>query len=300
VTVWGHKKSVANLFIGSFIFAHLVLVFVRSHGNQNIFKLYPVRFTVVPIALFTAMVFSQWILVTVAVIAIWWDVYHSALQTFGFGRIYDARQGNDPTVGRRLDYLLNVLLYAGPIVAGVSLFDHIRSFDKFSQFGAVFLTSVPAYAETYHRWLTWGVVAVGGPFLLYYMWAYWRLHRRGYKVSFQKVLLYVSTAAVSIYTWGFDTFGEAFFIMNFFHAWQYFAIVWWTEQKTMLNLLHLGKFQWGKPIALVLMLVLAFAYGFWAEISDDENRVAFSIIMVVSIMHFWYDGFVWSVRKKQV
>ena len=50
--------------------------------------------------------------------------------------------------------------------------------------------------------------------------------RQGYRVSMQKVWLLASTALCSIYTWGFDSFGQAFFIMNFFHAWQYFALVW--------------------------------------------------------------------------
>jgi hypothetical protein len=25
-----------------------------------------------------------------------------------------------------------------------------------------------------------------------------------------------------------------------------------------------------------------------------------AITLIVSIMHFWYDGFIWSVRKQQV
>jgi hypothetical protein len=49
----------------------------------------------------------------VSVLATFWDVYHSALQTFGFARIYDRKAGNDPMVGRRLDWHLNQLLYAG-------------------------------------------------------------------------------------------------------------------------------------------------------------------------------------------
>ena len=184
VNLWGHKGSVTNIFIGAFIFAHLVIVFFRSHGNRDIFKLHPVRFTVVPVALFAAMVASKWILVSMAVLAIWWDVYHSSLQTFGLGRIYDAKQGSNPTQGRRLDYILNLLLYAGPIVGGITLYDHMnQSFDSFSSLGSVFLTSIPAYAEAYHRYLTMAVVGFAVPFLAYYLFAYWRMSRSGYKVS---------------------------------------------------------------------------------------------------------------------
>ena len=74
LNLWGHKGSITNLFIGSFIFAHLVLVFFRSHGNREIFKLHPWRFTVVPIVLFAACLASKWILISMAVLAIWWDV----------------------------------------------------------------------------------------------------------------------------------------------------------------------------------------------------------------------------------
>jgi hypothetical protein len=33
------------------------------------------------------------------VLVVWWDVVHSSLQTFGLGRIYDARRGNPPALG---------------------------------------------------------------------------------------------------------------------------------------------------------------------------------------------------------
>ena len=301
VNVWGHKGSVLNLFIGSFIFAHLFIVFFRSHGNKQIFKLHPWRFTLVPVLMFAAILSSRWILISMAVLAIWWDVYHSSLQTFGLGRIYDVKAGNSPALGRRLDYILNLLLYAGPILAGITLYDHMeKSFDNYATLGSVFLTSIPAYTESYHKFLTIGVVAFAGPFLSYYIYAYWRMSRQGYHVSMQKVLLYASTALCSVYTWGFDTFGEAFFIMNFFHALQYFALVWWTEQKTMISLFRLGNIPWGKPIALLLYLAVGFGYGLWAEVSNQQNDIVFALVLVVSILHFWYDGFIWSVRKKQV
>ena len=36
------------------------------------------------------------------------------------------------------------------------------------------------------------------------------------------------TGCVSIYAWGFRSFIDAFWVMNFFHALQYFAIVLFT------------------------------------------------------------------------
>jgi hypothetical protein len=300
VNVLGKEASLGSIFIGTFIMAHLGIVFFRSHLNREIFKLHPIRFTVVPIALYLAMTWSQWVAAFVAVLATWWDVYHSSLQTFGLGRIYDMKAGNPPTAGRRLDIWLNILLYAGPILAGAVLMDHMNDFEEFESVGSAFFTSIPSRVELNQRYLIMGVFGFGVPFLLYYVFRYWQLYRQGYNVSFQKVALLVSTGLCSIYTWGFNSFGEAFFIMNFFHALQYFAIVWWIEKKNIAATLRLDGTKWGKSAALALLLGAGFGYGLGAELTDANNEAAYNLVMVIAIMHFWYDGFIWSVRKKQV
>ena len=121
----------SGLLIGILIHAHLVAVFFRSHGNAAIRQLHPYRFLLVPILLYVAMLSSPWVMISVSVLATFWDVYHSALQTFGFARIYDHKAGNNPTVGRRLDWHLNQLLYAGPILAGATMMDHIEDFGEY-------------------------------------------------------------------------------------------------------------------------------------------------------------------------
>ena len=51
---------------------------------------------------------------------------------------------------------------------------------------------------------------------------------------------------------------------------------------------------------LGLFLVTGLGLGFWAETSDADKFLLFNLVMVVAIMHFWYDGFIWSVRKGQI
>jgi len=299
IEIGEYADTPAGLFIGSFIMAHLVLVFFRSHANAAIFKTFPLRFTLIPLLLFTGIMLSDWVMVATSVVATWWDVYHSSLQTFGLGRIYDAKTGNDAKVGRRLDYLLNILLYAGPILAGATLFDHVEDFEEFDQLTdgvAVFFSAVPAHVEGFQETLTWAIVGVGVPFLAYYIYSYVRFAQRGYRVSPQKVALYVLTGLCSIFTWGFNSFGEAFFIMNFFHALQYFALVWWMERDNMTRTLRTGR-RW---LTFVFFIAFAATYGIWAEMLDGSVRWALAMVSVVSIMHFWYDGFIWSVRRRQV
>ncbi len=297
---YGYDVSWSSLLIGVFIHAHLVIVFFRSHGNPRIRALYPFRFLAVPVLLYAAMMSSMWVLISVSVLTTFWDVYHSGLQTFGFARIYDRKCGNDPNAGRTLDWCLNNLLYAGPILAGATMIDHFEDLEKFEDLGTTFFSAVPAFMESHQRYYARALLAFGTLFLLYYVFAQWRLHRRGHEISRLKVYLLASTGLCSIYSWGFNSWGEAFFIMNFFHALQYFGLVWATEKRNLMRLFRVEGLRLGKPIALALFLGLACAYGVWVEALDAGIEWLWSVTLVVSIMHFWYDGFIWSVRKRQV
>lgn len=291
----------ANLLIGTMIAAHLVLVFVRSHGNPEIRRRHPWRFYVFPLALFCALYASLWLAIFVSVLAVWWDLYHSSMQTFGLARLYERKAGNDPEVGRSLDKWLNLLLYVGPILAGATLANHLKFFDKFERVQDAFFTAIPAQVQSVHGTLTWVVLGVGIPFLAYYVFAYWRLSRAGHRISWQKVFLLVSTGVTSIYTWGFNSFGQAFFIMNFFHAWQYFAIVWWSENGNLKRTLRLDGRRFATPLVLLLFVALPVGYGALVTIHPlDTNNWLFCTAMVVTIMHFYYDGFIWSVRKRDI
>jgi hypothetical protein len=305
VTIMTHEGTPESIFLGAFIMAHLFIVFFRSNGNKKIYELYPMRFTVVPIVLFSAMCLSKWVAVSAAVVATWWDVYHSSLQTFGLGRIYDARVGNDANVGRRLDYFLNLLIYAGPIFAGSVLMAHTKDFNQFESVRTILLAHLGDYIDAKQLYLQVVVFGLGIPFIAFYLFSYYRYYKQGYKISTQKVVLLASTAAVSIYTWGWNSFGQAFFIMNFFHAFQYFGVVWWSEKKSMMSLFRLQDVSWGKWATLALFIGIAATYGLWAEIFDGGTLtsgldIGWNVTIVVALMHFWYDGFIWSVRKAQV
>ena len=300
ILIGGQDLTWAGLVIGAIIHAHLVAVFFRSHGNRDIFRLYKFRFVVVPIALWLAIVASTWIAICAAIAATFWDVYHSGAQTFGFGRIYDRNAGRISDAGRRLDFWLNQLMYAGPILGGVTLLDHLDQFEDFGSVGAVFFTEVPARAESVHRYLTWALLVLGGLFLLYYLAFNLQLARRGHGPSRLKVFLYVTTGACSIYSWGFNSWGEAFFIMNLFHAVQYLALVWAMEHRRWLTRLGKGGRPAGKRRTAALFIAAVFAYGWAVQLVDPDLMTVWAVTIVVSLMHFWYDGFIWSVRKSQV
>jgi hypothetical protein len=294
----GEDDTLVGFFIGTMIHAHLVAVFFRSHGNPAIRKLYPIRFFIVPVILWVGIVYSPWLAAASTVVATFWDVWHSGAQTFGFARIYERNHGTPPELGRRLDFVLQQVFYLGPILAGATLMDHVDSFSSFEKIGDAFFSSVPAKVEGYASYLTYGVVIVGTAVVIAYVLTYWQLARSGdWKPPWLKIWLVASTGFVSIYTWAFNSWGQAFLIMNLFHAVQYLALVWAMEGKRIAALMRLPS----RPsIALAIYLGSVLAYGLGVQALDSDLTTLWAITMVVSLMHFWYDAFVWSVRRAQV
>ena len=297
--LWSDQEvTMSGLALGVFIHAHLFAVFFRSHGNRNVLAEHPYRFSLVPACVLVGMMISPWIAVICSVLATFWDVYHSGAQTFGFGRIYDGKIGNDPHQGRRLDFVLNQLLYAGPIVAGATMMDHFEDFNEFQSVSSAFFTHVPVFMAGNQAMFAKLIVAGGCSLVAFYVLAHWRMVREGRNVSWQKVFLVASTGLVSIYVWGFNTWGEAFLIMNLFHALQYFGIVWATENRNMRRLFRLERLRAGRFLTWALFVSAAFSYGICVEaFGDGRSELWWSATIVVSLMHFWYDGFIWSVRK---
>jgi hypothetical protein len=296
----GGVDSRVSIFIGVFTTAHLFAVLFRSHANPEMFSRHRARFTVVPVLLFVGMLGSEFFLVVCLVLAAIWDVYHSSLQNFGLCRIWDARQGNDPDAGRSLDRWLAHALYIAPILAGPSLHKTLEGLDHFNEVGWPLPGQLLQHIDRIHPTLAAAVSLIAGVFVAYYVFAYWRLTGSGYRISPQKVLFLLSLGFTSVLAWGFLPPLEAFFVANFFHNLQYFGIVWWAEKKTIRRVFRLSP-RTPDAIAVVAylgtMLFLAMAAEAGAR-SNMKAGVAFGL--VVALMHFWYDGFIWSVRQHQV
>lgn len=298
-TLFGAEAPLLRFFIGSWTFAHLFAVVFRSHGNPKVFRLFWPRFVIVPIVLLLIFSSAQWARGIGAVTVVLWDVYHTSMQNFGFCRIYDSKQGNPPEKGRGLDIWMNHLVYIAPIFVGLSLRTHLQQINKPRAFGL-------DMSETFQNLLsaqnaiTTGIVIIGTVFVTYYIYAYWRMSQDGYRVSPQKIVLLISTAVGSIWAWAFLPPFKAYFAANFFHGLQYFGIVWWTERGTLTKILRLPQVAWGYAAALACFVMVTASAGVWYRVAGKASILAISIALVISLMHFWYDGFIWSVRKRQV
>lgn len=289
---------------------HLALVFARSHLNHQVFAAHRWRFIAAPMALLAVQLVSPWACIGMSVLATYWDVYHSSLQTFGFGRIYDAKAGNDPATGRSLDLLFNLVAYIAPILAGANLVEHFLTFEQFEQLGSPMLAGVPRLIEAWRPMLVRVGVATTLAGMVVYAVGLMRLESSGYRMPWPKALLLGNTALVAIVAWGFLEPLYAFFVMNVFHAVQYYALVWATERERLAERLRGAGRAWGRPLALGLLVTVTLGYGWlFPHLNEtlgsdpevlDLALVALAVLNTVSILHFWYDGFVWSVRARAV
>jgi hypothetical protein len=289
-------------FVAILTYAHLIAVAPRAYLNRDVFGRFPRRFVVVPLLLLASFALSPALLVIGMVLAVFWDVHHSAMQTFGLGRIYDLKAGNDPLVLRRVDMLLNAALYIGPIVAGASMIEHVRAFESFATIEWTVFTRAPALVEGWSgsvraagvaAWL----IVVGIAALCYV-----RASRAGYRFSAHKKALLAVTATVSIAAWGLASPLVAFAAINLFHAVQYFALVWLKEGKRITALTDRRPRLRRAALPLFVLACFAFGAAYWLAMGAGAASASWFLAPFVtcSLLHFWYDGFVWSVRAKQV
>lgn len=278
-------------------FAHLVAVVPRAYFNRDVFSANRNRLVFVPILLVAALLLSPVLLVCAAVLAVLWDVHHSAMQTFGIGRIYDMKAGNGAQVLRSTDLRLNWALYVGPIAAGASLLAHAESFSSFARLDWALLASGPGVVASHVEAIRYAAVAAWAGALIWAVRDYRAAAAAGYSMPVHKAALLASTGFVSILAWGFAPPFMAFAIINLFHAVQYFALVWLKEGGRMAS--ALPRSGGSRRIALAAFLSSCGAFGI-AYAAIDEKSLLIAPFIACSLLHFWFDSFVWSVRKKQV
>lgn len=276
--------------------SHFILTLYRSHLNRDIFARTPVRFTAAPLLLAACVLASDLCFAILLFVNVWWDTWHSSAQTFGLGRIYDQRLGNDPESGRALDLAFNWLIYSGPILAGV-----IRDQDiamsvggfggPYAGWGALLGVLLRKVLEPAGRL----VLPAGLLFTAYYALRYRRLILEGYRYSGLKLAMFASTLAAAVVSWGWNWWGAAILSMNLFHTVQYFAIVWIAEKRNLQSRFHVSSSGW----TLAAFVASGLLYGALFMLPVGLTPWVMKLGIVVATLHFWYDGFIWSVRRKQ-
>jgi hypothetical protein len=277
-------------------YAHLVAVVPRAYGNAEVFAAHRIKLIVVPIVLLAALLISPVCFVIGAVLTVFWDVHHSAMQNFGLARIYDLRAGNPAAQLRGSDMRLNWMLYVGPLAAGAALPFHLSALGQFGEIGWSQIAGLPGVLEGELSLIT-GLAIAG--WLAAIGWSvsdYAKAMRSGYRLPAHKLAMILSSGLVSLIAWGFCSPAFALAAINIYHALQYFALVWLKEGRNLQRLTDLPARR-ALDVFLVVCALAALGYQFAAQAGIQWLLAPF---IGCSLLHFWLDGFVWSVRKRQV
>lgn len=294
------ETPVAALFaaVGLLTWGHLIAVVPRAYLNPDVFAAHRGRLTIVPAVLLAGLLLSPTLLLIAIVAAIFWDVHHSAMQNFGFARLYDMKAGTSPTLLRGADLRLNWVLYVGPIFAGAAAMTHLEHFREFDGSSIAALAAIPGVFEANSALIRWSAAGCCAAVLGWAALDYARAIAAGYRIPAYKLATLVSSGSVSILAWGFSPPVVALAVINLYHAVQYFALVWVKEGGRM------SRGATDRRRQLLAFAIFAagcglFALGYWRATEGDAKWLLAPFI-ACSLLHFWYDGFVWSVRKRPV
>jgi hypothetical protein len=280
--------------------SHILLVFLRSHSNKNIYKRFPLRFTIIPILLLMALWVSPLFMGIMGFIALYWDEWHSLMQTFGFGRIYDAKLGNDPEIGRKLDIGMCFVLGLLPHVILLTFIPETIRTEGLYQFMDIDRDIAIKYGDFFSA-TRFPLIGLGVGYIIFYFYRYQSLIKNGYKFSQEKLGLLFMTGLSAILIASFYSVADAAYFGNIYHAIQYYFIVYMSEGSLLTKRIT-GKEVIEKNVKIFYFLIILIVCIILAALRIKSEGIEFigAFWLLTSLMHFWYDGFIWSVRRRDV
>jgi len=292
------------LFVAAFgALGHHLPGMIRAYGDRALFERFRWRFIIAPIFLVVVCVgFYFWDTTTnpVVMVVFAWGVWHGMMQTYGFGRIYDAKMGSFAAVTRRLDFATcGIWFAAGVILSPARMTDTL---DGLYECGLPFISPTAIHA------LQQGLLFVALAASILWVANYVRTWIGGARQNPVKLALFITSIAF----WWYCNNGVAnilagIALFEVFHDVQYLSLVWIYNRNRVEKDSSIGgfmRFVFRRSGSLVgLYIGLVFAYGSIGYLNhhigiDTITRVLTGIVAASGLLHFYYDGFIWKVREK--
>ena len=292
------------LFVAAFgAMGHHLPGMIRAYGDRALFERFRWRFIIAPIFLLVVCVgFYFWDIKTnpVVMIVFLWGVWHGMMQTYGFGRIYDAKTGSFAAVTRRLDFATcGIWFAAGVILSPARMTDTLEGFYGC---GLPFISPVGIHAL--QQTFLFAAIAISILWLANYL----RMWVAGTRQNPVKLALFITSVAF----WWYCNNGVAnilagIALFEVFHDVQYLSLVWIYNRNRVEKDSSIGGFmrfifrRSGSLIGLYVGLV--FAYGSIGYLNssigiETVTRLLTGVVAASGLLHFYYDGFIWKVREK--
>jgi Tfp pilus assembly protein PilF len=290
------------LFVAAFgAMGHHLPGMIRAYGDRALFERFKWRFIFAPLFLLAVCTaFFWWDLKGILLVVFFWGVWHGLMQTYGFCRIYDAKTGTFDTLTRRLDFAMCVIWFATAVA--LSPYRLSDTLDTYYMCGGPFIP--PSLVHQGQQLILFAAIAVSVLFLVHFL-RMWIIGKRPNPV---KVALLVT----SITFWWYCNnlvanilVGIALF--EVFHDVQYLSLVWIYNRNRVEKDSNIGGFmrfvfrRSGSLMGLYVGLILA--YGSVSYINahigmDTIKRILTGVVTASTLLHFYYDGFIWKVRER--
>ncbi|HEU5246392.1 MAG TPA: tetratricopeptide repeat protein [Candidatus Udaeobacter sp.] len=290
------------LFVAAFgAMGHHLPGMIRAYGDRALFQRFKWRFIFAPLFLLAVCTaFFWWDLKGILLVVFFWGVWHGLMQTYGFCRIYDAKTGTFDALTRRLDFAMCVIWFATAVA--LSPYRLSDTLDTYYMCGGPFIP--PAVVHPGQQVILFAAIAVSVLFLLHFgrMWII------GHRPNPVKVALLITSIA---FWWYCNNLvanilvGIALF--EVFHDVQYLSLVWIYNRNRVEKDSNIGgfmRFVFRRSGSLIGLYVgLVFAYGslsyFNAHLGiDTVKRILTGVVTASTLLHFYYDGFIWKVRER--
>jgi hypothetical protein len=258
-----------------------------------------------------------------------WDPWHFLRQHYGFMRIYDRNNRARRELSSRMDFMICSTWFAYIMVATLNWMPDLL-YDTYRFHGSplLFLFDDGVYGAV--QLFSLGVAVVGTvAYLGYLAWC----RANGYFVSPAKITLLVITFGVMLLTYVPNpaisrlvpdwNFALGFAVLGMVHVTQYLAIVWKYNRRlsgregAARRGLFQELFSRGDWNALCTFVLVCLLYGFFLASSSTGLfgasptagsvwmggrwlvGVIFALAFTSTLLHYYYDGFIWKVRHKE-
>ena len=315
--VWWAKANFGITSFGAFALAlggvgHHLPGFIRAYTDPVLFRRFRTRFIIAPLFLLTVFAaFSLKQLHGLKLLVVLWGAWHGAMQVNGFLRIYDAKAGSISPVTARLDWAMCLAWFGAGLLHSSSRVTSILML--FYDAGG---TEV---GPDFFAALRMGWDALTAAITIAFLVNAWRETRAGTVPSPVKLLLMASSfgfwwfAMVNVYD---PILGLLLF--EVFHDVQYNTLVWVynrgrVAQRASASSIEIFLFRPG-AFRIALYVLLIGAYGLLGVFSDYSvtmvpaslrstvGSIEFwtGLFTVSAFLHFYFDGFIWRVREKEL
>jgi len=290
------------LFVAAFgAMGHHLPGMIRAYGDRALFERFKWRFIFAPLFLLAVCTaFYWWDLKGILLIVFFWGVWHGLMQTYGFCRIYDAKTGTFDTLTRRLDFAICLIWFATAVA--LSPYRLSDTLDIYYMCGGPF---IPRSVVQLGQNVILGAAAFVSVLFAAHFVRTWIAGNRPNPV---KLGLLVTSIA---FWWYCNNLvanilvGIALF--EVFHDVQYLSLVWIYNRNRVEKDSNIGgfmRFVFRRSGSLVGLYVgLVFAYGSLSYINanlgmDTVKRILTGVVAASTLLHFYYDGFIWKVRER--